>query len=179
MNLNSDSNHIFFISIAGALMQILLFFVVIILYNKSLISALTYNIFLKYNTIIIIFNMLPIYPLDGNKILSSLLEMAISFKLSLKLSNLFSLISLVIFCYFNYIYKLGSYPIIFFLLFKTTFYIKQYKQIWNKFLIERMLIENKNKKIKNIKEIKSLYKNRFNFINGINEQKYLLKKFHN
>lgn len=177
MGLNSASRDILLVSIAGVLAQIILYGIFYYLYMIGWMGDLFFNIFFKYNTILILFNLLPIYPLDGNKIFTSILECFWSFRCSLIISNVFALIFLGCFGYLNYIWELGSYPIIFFLLFKVISYIKEYKFIWNKFLVERALGQNRYKKIKNISSIKGIYKNKFNFINGISERKVLLKKF--
>ena len=68
INLNIKSNHLFLISIAGILMQIIL--LKIIPYS----SSYSYQIFYKLNISLIIFNLLPINPLDGYKISLSLIE---------------------------------------------------------------------------------------------------------
>ena len=54
-----------------------------------------YNIFIRYNCYIILFNLLPMYPLDGFKILNSLLEIFLSFKKSIKLSLVLSLVCII------------------------------------------------------------------------------------
>lgn len=176
MGLNSSSKDIFLVSIAGVLMQIILYFLVVLLYNFGYISELFLNIFLKYNTLLIVFNLLPIYPLDGNKIFSSLLEFLICFRLTLFFSIIMSFLVLIIFGYFNYIFGLDCYPIVFFLLFKIIDYIKEYKYILNKFFLERSFKNLEYKKIKNISNIRNIYKNRLNFINGVCERKFYFKK---
>ena len=51
--------------------------------------------------------------------------------------------------------------------------IKNTNYIYHNFLIERTLYHVKHKKIKYLNDINSLYKNRYNFINNIPEEKYL------
>ena len=108
IGLNSKSRDIFLISIAGIIMQLVLFLISYILFKLGFISLLSYNIFNKYNLLILLFNLLPIYPLDGSKMLSSLLEYFLSFKLTILLSYLISLIFIVILIFYNYIYSLNN-----------------------------------------------------------------------
>ena len=115
----------FLISISGVIFQIILFIIANILFKYNLINAISLDIFNKYNKLIIIFNLLPIIPLDGSKILESL----------------------------------------------------NIKIIYNKFLLERYLYKPNFKKVKYIKSIKQIYKNRINFINNSNEIKVLEKIF--
>lgn len=177
MNLNSNSLHLFLVSISGIIMQIILFFLIIFLFKYNLVSNITYNIFFKYNLVLLLFNLLPIYPLDGLKALNSLLELFLSFRTSLILSYFLSIIFLFLFFYVNYKYKLNNYLIIAFLLTKLILYIKEYKFILKKFLLERYLSFKNYKKVTYIKKIKDIRKNRYNFINQESERKVLAKMF--
>lgn len=67
------------------------------LYNNGVMNDLTYQIFLTYNKLIILFNIMPVVPLDGSKVLGSILEMIIPYKLNLKLINIVSVFVIVVF----------------------------------------------------------------------------------
>lgn len=175
MILNSKSNDIFLVSVAGVCFQVILYLVFSVFYSFNLVSLNFYNIFLKYNTILILFNMLPIYPLDGNKILFSFMECVLSYKKSLFLSNLISLFSLIVLFYINYLFRLDNYPIIIFIFCKLLLYIKEYNFVFNKFLVERKVFDLKYRRVKNIKNVSNIYKNKYNFINGVSEKKILFK----
>lgn len=179
IGLNSRSIDIFLISIAGIMMQLILFLIFNILFKLGFISLLSYNIFNKYNLLILLFNLLPIYPLDGSKMLSSLLEYFLSFKLTILLSYLISLIFIVILIFYNYIYSLNNYLIIGFLLFKIIEFIKGYKFILNKFYLERLYDNFEYNKVKYIKNINNLRKNYYNFINNESEKKLLARLYMN
>ena len=56
-------------------------------------------------------------------------------------------------------------------------YLLNINIIYNKFLLERYLYKPNFKKVKYIKSIKQIYKNRINFINNSNEIKVLEKIF--
>lgn len=176
VNQNSKTIHIFLISIAGIIMQLILYPIFYYL-NLYYINSISYNIFLNYNKLIILFNLLPIVPLDGSKILLTILENIFSYKRALKIINLTSIIMIIIFTLYLSFTGLNSYLIIIFLLYKTYEEIKNHNYVFNKFLLNRYLVDNKNKKIKYITKIKYIFKNRYNFINNQNEEKILLRLY--
>ncbi len=159
-NLNSAINADLIISICGILMQLVLYIVLSFFNYYSLISNDIYNIFCKYNFSILIFNLLPIIPLDGSVFIKSLLEKYFSFWKSQILIIILSSIFLLIFLYFNYYYELNNYLIAFFLLYKIIMYIKELKYLENRFLLERYLYSFKYPKVKIIKNIKNMQKER-------------------
>ena len=122
-----------------------------ILYNGNLVSLNTYNLFKVYNKTIMIFNMLPIIPLDGYIFLRSILEMVFPYKKSFYLSFIISIISIILFITFNELYSLNNYLMISFLIYKIINSLKDFKYENLKFLLERHLFNLKYHKIKNEK----------------------------
>ena len=159
----------FLISISGVIFQIILF-------KYNLINTISLDIFNKYNKLIIIFNLLPIIPLDGSKILESLLESIIPFKIVIYIKCIISIIIIVILTFCLKL-SLDLINILFISLFKTYEELLNINIIYNKFLLERYLYKPNFKKVKYIKSIKQIYKNRINFINNSNEIKVLEKIF--
>lgn len=178
INYNIHNLKLFIISIAGILMQLLLFIIFYYLFNLNLINNLSYRIFLYYNKLIIYFNLLPIISLDGNKILLSIISSFLPFKLSLKISNIISLLFIIILL-FNNVLSLNLILIITYLLYNNYGEIININLIYTKFLLERYLYKIRYSKVKYISNINNLYKLRFNFINHINEEKYLDEYFNN
>ena len=176
INYNENSNTLFLISISGILMQLLLYIVFYIIYVNGFISLNNYNIFLFYNKLIILFNLIPIIPLDGSKIINSLLERIIPFKISKYLTII---ISLTI-CFIIGIIGIKTYNLFIILIF---LFSKNYEEllsinfIYYRFLLERYLNKYNFKRIKNVHNINYLYKNRLNFINNESEYKLLEKIF--
>lgn len=168
----------FFIAIGGIVAQLLLGIIIYPL--KDNINIITYNLFNYYNKLLIIFNLLPIIPLDGSKIVNLILEKYYSYKLSYYINGVISIISLVLFLIINYIYNLDNYFIILFLLFKFIMYIKEYKHIINRFLLERYLynLEYKhiNCKTERIEEIKKETYHYFNCDGKIITEKAKLRE---
>ncbi|MDD3896165.1 MAG: hypothetical protein PHP49_03985 [Bacilli bacterium] len=176
INLANKTLDIFLISIAGIFFQILLFPIMNI-FNNLFVNDISYNIFLNYNKIIILFNLLPIIPLDGSKIMLCILESIISYKTALKMINIISAILIILLIICTTYYGINSIIIITFLIYKTINEIINHKYIFNKFLLERLLIKNNKKKIKYIKHLKNIFKNKYNFINNQGETKVLKSLF--
>lgn len=143
----------FFIAISGPLLQTILFFT----NNQKL---------LYYNKLILLFNLLPIYPLDGSKIINIFLNKFFSFKKSYNISICISFF--LIFVLIIYKHNLMSLIIIFLLLKKNIELIIIKKNIFNRFLLERYLYKlyfKKRKTINKISDMKKDYKHLF-FINN-------------
>ena len=56
-------------------------------------------------------------------------------------------------------------------------YIKEIKYIMNKFFIERYIYNIEYEGLISIKKMNNMYKNRFNYINGIDEKSMLINRF--
>ena len=181
-DLNSSLNKEIIISISGIIMQLGLFIVLSFLRQYQLISYNIYNLYNKYNFSILIFNLLPIIPLDGSIFVKSLLEKYISFYNSQIINIIISLVFLIIFIYFNYYFSLNNYLIAVFLFYKIYEYLKNLKYIYNRFLLERYLKEYNYRKIKVIKKLKQIQKEKKNYFqinNSIIKERDVLKKYFN
>ena len=170
MLINTNSKKVLIISLGGIFIQIILYFIIFLLYKIGFVESSFYNMFFKYNLYIILFNLIPIYPLDGFKILNSLLELVLSFKLSLKFSIIFNFIFIMLFFLYLYVFKINNYIIIIFLLCSLVNYIKSIKYIVNKFYLERVIYDIKYDGIVSVKCVNDMYKNKYNYINGVGEE---------
>ena len=167
ININISSNKLFLISISGILMQILLLLIVPDNINN-------YEVFFKLNKVLIIYNLLPIYPLDGYKIYLSIFERFISYSICIKLFSFLSFIG--IFMLFYYTKSIITFVYLYYL---NIFYLLNYKYYMHKFLLERYLYNFKYCKIKYISSINNLFKTRYNYIKYGNiyiEEKEVLSK---
>lgn len=163
------------IALAGITFQVILYFIFNFLFKLGIISIIDYQIFMRYNLMIILFNLLPIVPLDGSKVLESILELFTPYKITLYLEVIISLIFIcILFC--KSVFSLDLIIIIIFLLYKSYEFMFNIKYIYYKFRLERYLNRVIYKKIKYIKNLNLLYKNRLNFINNIIEYKYFDRK---
>lgn len=167
ININISSNKLFLISISGILMQILLGFLIPNSINN-------YEVFHSLNIALIIYNLLPIYPLDGYKIYLSLIERCFSYSLCIKISYILSMIG--IFILFSYTKSIITFIYLYYL---NIFYLLNYKYYMHKFLLERYLYNFKYCKIKYVSSINNIFKTRYNYIKYDNiyiEEKDVLSK---
>lgn len=140
-NINRSLKEEFVICICGPLFQMIFY---LLARNYLDVSNIHYNL--------LIFNLLPIVPLDGSKLLNIILNKLFSFKKSLNLTNLISVINILLIIYLlitnnNLLLVL----IVLFLIFKVVNEIKNIKYIFNRFILERYYKQFKYKKIKKIK----------------------------
>ena len=135
------------ISLMGPIYQILFYYL-------SCFLNLDTSLFSFYHYTLLLFNLLPIIPLDGSKIFSLLLEKYLPYKLANFLIIIISFIVFLILTVLIVINKnLIMLVILFFLLIKIIKQIKNYKYIFNKFLFERYLYDFNFKKRKIIKNL--------------------------
>ncbi|MBQ2639445.1 MAG: hypothetical protein IJF92_01620 [Bacilli bacterium] len=126
----------FLVLIFGPIMQIIGYLILINVlkdYDK-LISIYHYSI--------LIFNLLPIYPLDGGKILNLFLSIFISYKKSLILSIVLSITFIIIIIFIYSILNnltLNIIIISIFLIYKVILEYKNINYLYERFLLERYL----------------------------------------
>ena len=177
MLINTNSYKVLLISLGGIFSQIILWMLFFCLYKFNLLNEYYFNIFNKYNLYIILFNLIPIYPLDGFKIFNSLLELLFSFKKSIYISFIINIISLIIFFVYLYINKINNYVIVLFMLISLINYIKESKYVMNKFYLERIIYNLDYNGLKSINCVSNIYKNNLNYINGVCEKDFLMNKY--
>lgn len=141
-----------------------------------------FNNVLDYSISILCFNLLPIFPLDGSKILNLFLNKIVSFKKSHVLIIVISFLMigiLVVKSDFNLLLLL----IVTFLLMRIFSEIKDHESLFNRFLLERYLKDYHFKKIRKIQSLdvsKMKRDYRHLFFDGfkyISERERLKKRF--
>ena len=106
-----------------------------LLFINNSISLTLFNEIKETNLLILLFNLLPIFPLDGYRIIKILLGTKFSEKKVLKIMNIISLFFtsiLLIYCIFN-----SQLFIISFLIFNQIVMIKSFKYTYRKFLVSK------------------------------------------
>lgn len=160
-----------FIVLLGPIYQILFYFLLCILGFKT-------DLLININYFLLIFNLLPIYPLDGAKIVLLLFEKFFSYYNSHIYIILISLITLIINLFF---YNDLLYIMIFiFLLYKVISLREEIKDIFFKFLLERYLYRFSFRKKKNINKLKSMkrdYYHIFKINDKLIEEKDILELY--
>lgn len=157
------------IVIAGPLMQILVY----------LILKEYYPFIKLYHYTLLVFNLLPIYPLDGGKILSIICGYYYSF---IKSFNITFIIS-VIMVFFLTIYAVTNFNLnlVLMIILIISKLINLYRNkfiIYEHFLLERYLYQYNFHKIKNISSIREFHRDHNHIINFVKEKDYLNKYFH-
>lgn len=140
-DLNKKIFEEFLIVIMGPIFQVIFTF---ILYYFSETKEVIY-----YSFSILFFNLLPIYPLDGSKLLNLFLNKIISFKRS-HILVIFISISMIVFLTFKYNFNLIFILIMMFLFVKVIWEIKNHESLFNRFLLERYLNNYQFRKMKKI-----------------------------
>ena len=161
------------ITISGPLNQIILYFFLYFLHNNYYVSDNYFNIVKNYHISTLIFNLLPIIPLDGSKLLNIFLNKHFNYRLSY---NILSIVSILFMIIFIYIFK-NSYSyfvIITFLIYELYMYTKNKKYMFNRFIFEKYLYKNKYKKYIKINNIKKMKRNKKHLVKYNN--KYLTEK---
>ena len=164
----------FIVLIMGPVFQIVFYLLI-----KKYLTYADYLILKKYNYAILIFNLLPIYPLDGGRLFNFFFCLFFPYKKSLYLSIYLSIIIFILL--FIYSRSISYYIVLFFLIFKV---IKEYKNIkyyCNKFLLERYIYKLKFRKTKIINKSENFYKNKSHIIKDRylykDEEEYLFNHF--
>ena len=169
-NLNKPLIEEFVISISGIIFQLVF---IILIHNNYLVLS---------SNIILIFNMLPIYPLDGSKVINILINIITNFKTSYFLTLLISFIALILLICLSIINKsliliLSFIP----LLINLIDLIINKDNIFIKFLLERYIYNFKFKKYKYINDIKYMKRDYHHYLisgkNIIEEKEYLKEYF--
>ena len=167
------------ILIMGPVFQILLFLIIIFINKYGFISYRNFLIFKNYHYTLLIFNLMPIYPLDGGRILNNLLCYILPYKKSNRIIIFISLILILIFMYF---YKDLNFLLMSILLICEIFiFFKKQNFLFNKLLLERFLNAFSFKKTKIINKKDNIYKDKKHVIyyknQYITEKQYLKDRF--
>ena len=152
------------IAISGILNQFLVYLLFLLLNKYYIISDYFFNIIKNYNYSIILFNLIPIIPLDGSKILNIILNKLFNFRKSYIILNIISIILLIIFIFKSNISLL---IVILFLIYKMYLNIKNKDFIFNRFVLEKYLYPDDYKDIYIINNIKDMKRNKKHIINNM------------
>lgn len=163
--INRGINEEILITSSGVIMQYFFYLFLLYLGKLGFIRMYVLSLIELYNSQIILFNLLPIYPLDGGKILNLLLAKFFSYNLANVLTVIISvgIIGLVLF--FNiYNYSYSNIMIFLVLLFYLGKFFLNLKYLYYKFLLERYLYNIQYSKLKIINDEGKMYKDRSHLI---------------
>jgi len=165
------------ILIMGPLAQLLL-----LLLLKNYLPIQYQEMFVIYNMNILVFNLLPIYPLDGGRLLNILFSYHFSYRKSFTISLLFSCFNiLLLFLFLVRDMKLNLFLLLCLLIFKVYEEYKKRNYYQEKFLLERYLDNNHFKRWNQVGEVSEFKRDCRHIVKGKNryytEKEVLLKKF--
>ena len=173
MPLNINVYKEFIILIMGPIFQNIAYLILNLILDNNLV--------LRYHIGILIFNLLPIYPLDGGKLLNLLFTNIIPYKLSYKITIIISYLMTITILFLNRQLSINMIITYIFLIFLIKKEENKSKHIYNKFLLERYLYNYNYSKNKIIKKEKNFYRTKNNIIKignkYYNENEYLNKKY--
>ena len=144
-HLNKPLKEEFMILIMGPLFQTLFYLLAFYLKPNDLLT--------NYHYALLLFNMLPIIPLDGSKLVNLISNLFFSFKVS----HLMVIYLSILFLGGILLYNLNNLIILLvfsFLIIKVIWEYKYHNYIFNKFLVERFIYKFKFRKTKVIKGLK-------------------------
>lgn len=156
--------------VMGPLSQILFVLLIKLLYTIGYVNALTFDKIIIINKFLLTFNLLPILPLDGGKLVNNVLDYFIPYKLSHKITIIISLLFIPFIFIINN--KLLGIVLIIFLLYKIYLEINNNKHKLNKLLLERKLKLYKFKKLKRINTFEEVKRNENFYIIKNNKKIY-------
>lgn len=156
--------------VMGPLSQILFVLLIKLLYTIGYVNALTFDKIIIINKFLLTFNLLPILPLDGGKLVNNILDYFISYKLSHKITIIISLLFIPFIFIINN--KMLGIVLIIFLLYKIYLEINNNKHKLNKLLLERKLKLYKFKKLKRINTFEEVKRNENFYIIKNNKKIY-------
>jgi len=176
--LNRPIKEEFLILIAGPIFQILLYSILVFFHQHGQISTVDFSIIQKYHFLFLKLNLLPIYPLDGGRLLYLLLQKLLPYQKASKVVSAFSLLFLS-----GFLIKNFSLPIFLFLvplLWDIYHFAQKIPYLYQRFLLERYLNNYFFKKIRKISSIKNCYKGYRHLIKdktGYKTEKAYLKEY--
>ena len=180
--INRDISEELLIATAGVIMQYLFYLMIVWCYNREFIREYTYNLYTLYSNQMIFFNLLPIYPLDGGRIINLILERYFPYYRANMVTIGVSLL-MILGIIFLSVYR-ASYSNIMVMGLLFTYLYKFYskrKYLYQRFLLERYLYKIEYPDIKIIGNIKNMFKNRSHLIHinntYIEERQYLSNLF--
>lgn len=139
--------------IAGPFQHVVIYFVILIMSGMQFLPASVIELIFYYNTVILLFNLLPVWPLDGGKLLFLFLSSQFSFKKAYHFIILFSMcmsIFLLLLQLLVFPFTLSALLIMLFLFMENRAEWKHRYFVFMRFLIKRYEGESSVNGIKSI-----------------------------
>ncbi|GIO27672.1 M50 family metallopeptidase [Ornithinibacillus bavariensis] len=130
----------FFVTIAGPLQHFVIYGMVLIGSALAFVPATMVEKILFYNTIILVFNLLPIWPLDGGKLLFFLLSIKLPFRKAYHIMIMLSIVLtlvVILLQFVFYSFTLSAFLLMIFLLLENRSEWKKKHYVFIRFLLNR------------------------------------------
>lgn len=130
----------FYVTIAGPFQHVILMVITFLLFESNIISPSFFTMFTQFNVMILIFNLLPIWPLDGGKLLQLALSTRLPFLIAYRLCLLCSFVFLIGLHVIVLLFaptQLSIWIVLIYLYFSLWFDWKQVRYVFMRFLLER------------------------------------------
>ena len=160
-NINEKISKELEVAFGGIFFQIIFYLIMVLLYNYGCVREYIFDMYKQYNISILMFNILPIYPLDGGKILNLLLFEILPYKLANKVTVYLSLIIIIVIMIHNYYdFNYTMFLTLSILLEGIYKYYRDIDYLFNKFLLERYLYKIMYNKIKITNKLDKMQRDR-------------------
>ncbi|MGV3467094.1 MAG: site-2 protease family protein [Heyndrickxia sp.] len=130
----------FIVIAAGPLQHVWLSILVFVLWSQQVISDHNFHMFMEFNLMILLFNLLPIWPLDGGKLLHLIFSRYIPYLQAFRLSIISSFIFLLLFHFISLFlspFNLNIWIVVIYLYVSLWVEWKQLRYVFIRFLLER------------------------------------------
>lgn len=168
--LNKPLTQEFLIAISGIVCQSIIF----LLLKYFIKDTYFIKVLNQYHYTLFWFNLLPIFPLDGSKLLECILHNFFNVKTTIKIEVFVSFL-LILFLVSKFHYNYSFIAMLVFLFVKNITYLKNIKYTYQKFLFDKYKMGNKSNKEKRVDNINKLYRNKVCFIKY--KDKHIKEKF--
>lgn len=169
-NYNTPLKKELLVLIMGPLFQVLGYFILKVFVEVDYLKF--------YHYTLLIFNLLPIYPLDGGKLLNIIFNYHFNYKRSFYMSFYMSIILIILLLIVSFVIKNFNFTMILIvLIIKLIKIYKDLDYVYNSFLLERYLHHYEFKGIRCIKNEKEFYRDNKHIIKMMEENKFLKKYF--
>lgn len=141
------------VTVFGPLQHLIIYFFIAICMRFSLLPESILSIAVEYNTLILLFNLLPIYPLDGGKLCFHLLSYVYPYRKAHEIIIRFSLLaclSLLVLQLVFLPFTLSAFLLIGFIILENWHEWKNRAYVFIRFLLYRKTYSQAGKRIKNL-----------------------------